>query len=43
MSELEIKGIIENCKINKATKESLLQIGKKNDTKFQALENKSLT
>ena len=42
MSELEIKDIIENCKINKATKESLLQLGKKNDTKFQAWEKEIL-
>ena len=42
MSELEIRAVIENCKINKATKESLLQIGKNNDKKFQALENEIL-
>ena len=42
MSELQIKAVIENCKINKATKESLLQIGKNNDKKFQALENEIL-
>ena len=38
MSELEIKSIIENCKISKATKESLLQLGRKNDAKFQSME-----
>ena len=42
MSELEIKGIIENCKISKATKKSLQQLGKKNDTKFQSLEKEIL-
>ena len=29
MSELEIKGIIKNCKINKPTKESLLMLERK--------------
>lgn len=38
MSELEIKSIIENCKVSKATKESLLQLGRKNDAKFQSME-----
>ena len=29
MSELEIRAVIENCKINKATKESLLMLERK--------------
>ena len=43
MSELEIRAVIENCKINKATKESLLQIGKNNDKNFKHWKMKFLT
>ena len=38
MSEAEIKAIVETSKIGKATKENLLQIGRKNDVKYQLLQ-----
>ena len=39
MSEAEIKAIVETSKIGKATKENLLQIGRKNDIKYQLLQS----
>ena len=39
MSEAEIKAIVETSKIGKATKENLLQIGRKNDIEYQLLQS----
>ena len=38
MSESEIRSVFVSSKLNKATKESLIQLGRKNEIKYESLE-----
>ena len=43
MSESEMRSVLESSKLNKATKESLIQLGRKNGTKYEFLEKEIST
>ena len=41
MPESDIKSVLESSKINKATKKSLKQLGRKSDNKYELIEKET--